>query len=202
MARFNFEVPAELELIVRKRLAADPARRFQGAQDLRLDLENLQRELAAAESLRSTLSGARPELPAVPDPLGGTIAISPPGAEAAARAAEAAVDLEHYEAIGGMEEALSRRADEVYLSLPSEGHRDAAARLFRALTEKAADNRGVRRPTRLGRLVAIAGGGAPSGAAWSRRWSRPSAAPASPSSCLGSSASSTSAASSISRTRA
>ena len=66
------------------------------------------------------------------------------------------LDLEDYEAVGGMTEALSRHADEVYAALPDEAHRAAAERLFRALTELAADDRGLRRPTRLGELVALA----------------------------------------------
>jgi formylglycine-generating enzyme required for sulfatase activity len=66
------------------------------------------------------------------------------------------LDLEHYEATGGMKEALSRHADEVFAALPSEVHRTAAARVFKALTERGPDGRGIRRPTRLGQLAAIA----------------------------------------------
>jgi hypothetical protein len=40
--------------------------------------------------------------------------------------------------------------------LPSDPHRTAAARIFKALTERGPDGRGIRRPTRLGQLVAIA----------------------------------------------
>lgn len=69
------------------------------------------------------------------------------------------LDLEHYEATGGMQEALSRHADELFLALPSDAHRTAAARIFKTLTERAADGRGIRRPTRLDRLTAIAGQG-------------------------------------------
>jgi hypothetical protein len=66
------------------------------------------------------------------------------------------LDLEHYEATGGMQEALSQHADEVFAALPSEPHRTAAARIFKALTERGPDGRGIRRPTRLGQLAAIA----------------------------------------------
>ena len=72
-------------------------------------------------------------------------------------AAGAAIDLEHYEATGGMHAALSRHADEVFDSLPSETHRLAAARIFKALTERGADGRGIRRPLRLKALEPIAG---------------------------------------------
>jgi formylglycine-generating enzyme required for sulfatase activity len=68
----------------------------------------------------------------------------------------APLDLEHYEATGGMQEALSQHADEVFAALPSEPHRTAAARIFKALTERGPDGRGIRRPTRLGQLAAIA----------------------------------------------
>jgi len=68
------------------------------------------------------------------------------------------VDLTDYEAVGGMAEALSRHADEVFEELPDDRHRLMAERLFKALTERAADNRGVRRPTRLQALCAIVHG--------------------------------------------
>ncbi|MCF7763807.1 MAG: AAA family ATPase [Verrucomicrobia bacterium] len=67
------------------------------------------------------------------------------------------LDLEHYEATGGMHQALSRHADEVFAALPSDAHRTAAARIFQALTERGSDGRGIRRPTRLNELVRIAG---------------------------------------------
>jgi formylglycine-generating enzyme required for sulfatase activity len=68
----------------------------------------------------------------------------------------AALDLAHYEATGGMHEALSQHADEVFAALPSEGHRVAADCIFKALTERGPDGRGIRRPTRLSQLEAIA----------------------------------------------
>ena len=68
----------------------------------------------------------------------------------------AALDLEHYDATGGMHEALSRHADEIFDALPSGPHRTAAVRIFKAMTERGPDGRGIRRPTRLGQLVAIA----------------------------------------------
>ena len=73
----------------------------------------------------------------------------------------APLDLEHYEATGGMHQALSLHADEIFDAFPSDPHRTAAARIFKALTERGPDGRGIRRPTRLGDLVAIAGVEAP-----------------------------------------
>ena len=64
----------------------------------------------------------------------------------------------HYEVIGGFDDALSLHADEVMESLPSDRHRELARRMFKALTEQAADNRGIRRPHRLSRLGEITGG--------------------------------------------
>ena len=44
LARINYEVPAELERIIRKSLEKDQERRYQSAQDLLIDLKNLKRE--------------------------------------------------------------------------------------------------------------------------------------------------------------
>ena len=68
---------------------------------------------------------------------------------------DAALDLPHYESIGGLTLALSQHGDEVYQSLPDDHSRAIATTLFKALTEKGLDNRGVRRPTRLHDLCAI-----------------------------------------------
>jgi two-component system LytT family response regulator len=43
MARFNYEIPAELERIVRKCLEKDRDRRYQSARDLLIDLQNFER---------------------------------------------------------------------------------------------------------------------------------------------------------------
>jgi hypothetical protein len=69
---------------------------------------------------------------------------------------EAPLDLEHYEAIGGMAQALSRHADQIYEGLPDDGLRQLAETLFRCLTDRGADNREIRRPTRLGEIGAVA----------------------------------------------
>jgi hypothetical protein len=74
------------------------------------------------------------------------------------RGESTAIDLEDYEATGGMAQALSRHADEAWEELsqdaagPSKG---LAKRLFQCLTEKGPDNREVRRPTRLRDLCLI-----------------------------------------------
>jgi tetratricopeptide (TPR) repeat protein len=66
-----------------------------------------------------------------------------------------AIGIEHYEAIGTMSEALSRHADEAFDELPDERSRVIAEKLFKRLTEKGADNRETRRPTRLAEICAV-----------------------------------------------
>ena len=68
------------------------------------------------------------------------------------------LDLEHYHATGGMNEALSRHADEVYGDLPDPEHQRLAQKLFKSLTEKVDTNRGIRRPMALKELHEICGG--------------------------------------------
>ncbi|HEX3559285.1 MAG TPA: penicillin-insensitive murein endopeptidase [Pyrinomonadaceae bacterium] len=68
-----------------------------------------------------------------------------------------ALGLEDYEAIGTMSDALSRHADEAFNELPDESSRRTAEILFKALTERGADNREIRRPTCLRDLCRIAG---------------------------------------------
>ncbi|MBB6461586.1 nSTAND1 domain-containing NTPase [Flammeovirga kamogawensis] len=65
------------------------------------------------------------------------------------------VDVHHYEAIGGMAEALSQHADEAYRELTEE-EKIICEKLFKALTEKGEDGRGIRRPTKLKNLAKIA----------------------------------------------
>ena len=65
------------------------------------------------------------------------------------------LDLEDYRAIGGMGKALSIHADEIFDTFSDEGTRETATRMFRAITEKGDDNRGIRRPLRLQQLVDI-----------------------------------------------
>lgn len=65
------------------------------------------------------------------------------------------LDLEDYRAIGGMGKALSIHADEIFDTFSDEGTRETATRMFRAITEKGDDNRGIRRPLRLQQLADI-----------------------------------------------
>lgn len=65
------------------------------------------------------------------------------------------IDLKHYEAIGTMSEALSMHANEAYDELTDE-QRDICAILFKTITEKRGENFGIRRPTLLSEIAAIA----------------------------------------------
>ena len=62
-----------------------------------------------------------------------------------------------YEAVGTMSDALSLHADEAWGELADERGRRVAEALFKALTERGADNREIRRPTRLREICEIAG---------------------------------------------
>jgi len=66
-----------------------------------------------------------------------------------------AVDIKHYEAIGTMKEALSLHANEAYDEL-TDDQKEICESLFKAITEKRGENFGIRRPTRLGEIAAIA----------------------------------------------
>ncbi|ELR69996.1 High-affnity carbon uptake protein Hat/HatR [Fulvivirga imtechensis AK7] len=68
---------------------------------------------------------------------------------------EEPVDIKHYEAIGTMSEALSMHANEAYDEL-TEDQKHICESLFKAITEKRGENFGIRRPTRLGEIAAIA----------------------------------------------
>lgn len=69
--------------------------------------------------------------------------------------ADEVLDLKHYEAIGTMSEALSQHANEAYDELDNEQQRICEI-LFKAITEKRGENFGIRRPTRLNEIAAIA----------------------------------------------
>jgi WD40 repeat protein/energy-coupling factor transporter ATP-binding protein EcfA2 len=70
---------------------------------------------------------------------------------------EQALDLDHYNGIGRMTEALSRHGDEVYEELPDDDHRLLCMKLFKAITEKQGDGRGVRRPLPFSEIDEITG---------------------------------------------
>src|SRR5690606_19781914 len=65
------------------------------------------------------------------------------------------LDLKHYEAIGTMSEALSMHANEAY-DERTEEQNHVCEILFKAITEKRGQNFGIRRPTRLNEIAAIA----------------------------------------------
>ncbi len=69
---------------------------------------------------------------------------------------EEAIDLRHYEAVGTMAKALSQHADEIYQALPNSNCQKIAEKLFKCLTERTTDGRGIRRPTKLQEICAIA----------------------------------------------
>ncbi len=66
------------------------------------------------------------------------------------------LDLPHYQAIGTMAHALDQHAEKAYGELATERQRQICEKLFKALTDKATDPRGVRRPTKLETLCALA----------------------------------------------
>lgn len=66
------------------------------------------------------------------------------------------IDLRHYNSIGTLREALSLHANEAY-DLLSKREKEICEVLFKALTERGAENQGIRRPTKLATMAAIAG---------------------------------------------
>ena len=66
------------------------------------------------------------------------------------------LDLAPYEAIGTMARALDLHAEQAYAELGTTRRQQICEKLFKALTDKATDARGIRRPTTLGTLSALA----------------------------------------------
>ena len=66
------------------------------------------------------------------------------------------MDLDNYNAIGTLKEALSQHANEAYDALDKREQRICEV-MFKALTEKGADNQSIRRPTKLSVISSIAG---------------------------------------------
>ena len=60
IARFNYEVPAELERIVLKLLAKDPESRYQSARDLMVDLRALDQSLHSGQAASGTQAAMLP----------------------------------------------------------------------------------------------------------------------------------------------
>ena len=65
------------------------------------------------------------------------------------------ISLNEYEAIGRLERALSNHANEAFDELTFE-QKHTCEIIFKSLTEKGADNRGIRRPTSVSELAGIA----------------------------------------------
>jgi hypothetical protein len=65
------------------------------------------------------------------------------------------LDLRHYHAVGKIYEALSQHANEAYDELTTR-EKEIAEILFKTITEKSHDNKGMRRPGRLGLVAQLA----------------------------------------------
>lgn len=65
------------------------------------------------------------------------------------------LELPYYQAIGTMAHALDQHAEKAYAELATTRQREICEKLFKALTDKATDPRGVRRPARLDALCAL-----------------------------------------------
>jgi Tol biopolymer transport system component len=63
MARFNYDVPAELERIVRKCLEKEREARYQSAKELEVDLRRLRRDLDSARAVVASISPTAARLP-------------------------------------------------------------------------------------------------------------------------------------------
>lgn len=70
---------------------------------------------------------------------------------------EGVLSLEHYEAVGTMASALDRHAEEAFSDLQTERQRKICERVFKALTDKGTDARGIRRPMPLRALCDVVG---------------------------------------------
>jgi len=66
------------------------------------------------------------------------------------------IDLADYQAAGTMSDALARHAEEAWRKLDRHGRRVGEV-LFRCLMEKTADGQGIRRPTSIAEIAAVAG---------------------------------------------
>ncbi len=68
---------------------------------------------------------------------------------------EQPIGIEHYNAIGTMEEALSVHLEEIYAELKDDRKKFEAEKLFKALTDITKESRGTRRPTQLGKFARL-----------------------------------------------
>ena len=69
---------------------------------------------------------------------------------------ELSLSIEQHQAVGGLQHALSRHADEAYSELDEHGQRIAEI-MFRCLSERGPDQQDTRRPTTLQEIAAVAG---------------------------------------------
>ncbi len=65
------------------------------------------------------------------------------------------IDFTDYEEIGTMKYALSQHAEEAYAELDSDNERRICEIIFKALTDKGSDTRGIRRPSKMSELCKI-----------------------------------------------
>ena len=76
----------------------------------------------------------------------------------AARMPDRPIDLEHYDAIGGMARSLSQHADQAHASLAAiTGAQVVSESVFRGLCERGSEYRETRRPTSFANLCEVAG---------------------------------------------
>ncbi|MES2328681.1 MAG: hypothetical protein V4539_03695 [Bacteroidota bacterium] len=69
---------------------------------------------------------------------------------------ETPIDIDDYEEIGTMKHALSQHAEEAYAELVTPRQKMICKALFKALTDRGSDSRGIRRPTRLSEVAELA----------------------------------------------
>lgn len=67
------------------------------------------------------------------------------------------VDIEHYDAVGTVTDALSVHAEYIYSSLQDSQLKEIAKKIFKSLTHLGEDNRGTRSPKTLNEIIDIVG---------------------------------------------
>lgn len=67
------------------------------------------------------------------------------------------INQTHYEAIGTMQEAISRHAEEIFHAMPDTKSRLATEKLFKSLIELAPGDIGIMRPARLRKIMRVTG---------------------------------------------
>ena len=66
------------------------------------------------------------------------------------------IDIADYEEIGTMANALSQHAEEAFNELDTERKKQICESLFKSLTDRGSDSRGIRRPTKLSEICKLA----------------------------------------------